>query len=154
VTTARAKTLTKPKHLSAEYAAQFQQRDIARAYCTRPPYPGAVFDLLASLLPEAARVLELGAGTGDLTVGLAKHCGALDAVEPSAAMLDLVRARGSWQPIVWHHCAAEQFAFTGRYDLVVAAESLHWMARRQPADGSAGCERRGAHTGPAQRRSA
>jgi ubiquinone/menaquinone biosynthesis C-methylase UbiE len=118
---------SKPNHLSAEYAAQFQQADVAQTYCTRPPYPNAVFDQLESLLAGSARVLELGAGTGDLTLGLAERCGTLDAVEPSTAMLNVARQRLSTRSISWHGCTAEQFAFAGLYDLVVAAESLHWM---------------------------
>ena len=119
--------VAKPEHLSAAYAAQFQQSDIAQAYHARPPYPPELFDLLASLVPRAARILELGAGTGDLTFGLAERGDSLDAVEPSIAMLEVARTRGHARSIAWHNASAEQFTFAGPYDLVVAAESLHWM---------------------------
>src|SRR5262245_7160409 len=114
----------KPKHLAPEYAAQFQLPDVAQAYRARPAYPAALFELLKSLISgPAARVLELGAGTGDLTQGLAAHCDALDAVEPSAAMLSIARQRCTSPNVTWHELSAEDYVFTGPYALAVAAES-------------------------------
>jgi len=121
----------KPAHLAPRYAAQFADRSVVAAYRARPPYPDEVFELLESLLPEprTSRVLELGCGSGDLTFGLARRVGALDAVEISAPMLELARARaGSGAGNVrWIESSAEAFEPRARYSLAVAAESLHWM---------------------------
>jgi SAM-dependent methyltransferase len=54
-----------------------------------PIHPG----LLASLPTAAGRVLEIGAGSGRLTVHLAERCRPLIAVEPSAGLTRLLRRR-------------------------------------------------------------
>jgi hypothetical protein len=40
----------KPDFLGYEIAAAFQDADVAAAYQRRPPYPPAVFDILATLV--------------------------------------------------------------------------------------------------------
>lgn len=121
----------KPAHLAPGYGAQFADRSVARAYATRPPYPAELFEVLAALLPTGPRrVLELGCGTGDLTLGLARRVECVDAVEPAEAMLSIARQRTLTGPsnICWVASSAETFTYDGRpYALVVAAESLHWM---------------------------
>jgi ubiquinone/menaquinone biosynthesis C-methylase UbiE len=124
----------KPRHLSADYAAQFSDPSVVAAYSNRPPYPDEVFDTLASLLPSGPRrVLELGCGTGDLTLGLASRVAEIDAVDPSEAMVECARRRASGvaSNIRWIRASAEDYRSTERYALVVAAESLHWMAWTQ-----------------------
>ena len=84
----------KPEHLSPQYGRQFQDRSVADAYYARPPYPGQIFDILVSLIPDShLPVLELGSGTGDLTLEMARRVRYIDAVEPSAAMLARARER-------------------------------------------------------------
>src|SRR5262250_43333 len=84
----------KPEHLAAEYAAQFGDEAVAAAYRHRPPYPPQVFAMLEPLLgPRPRCVLELGAGTGDFTIGLAPRVDTLIALEPSRAMLTRARHR-------------------------------------------------------------
>ncbi|HTO09312.1 MAG TPA: methyltransferase domain-containing protein [Myxococcota bacterium] len=120
----------RPAHLSAEFASQFADPSVVRAYRARPPYPAGTVEILESLLaPGPARVLELGCGTGDLTLALAPRVAALDALDPSRPMLEVARARaGSAHPQVrWHAAPAERFEPDESYALAVAAESLHWM---------------------------
>ena len=120
----------KPSCLGPEYGAQFEDLSVARAYQFRVPYPSEVFAFLGSLQPAGpGRVLELGCGSGDLTIGLAAHTTSLDAVEPSDAMLAVARRRNgaATSRITWHSSSAESFPCRGPYSLVVAAESLHWM---------------------------
>lgn len=120
----------KPRHLSADYAARFTDPSVVVAYSNRPPYPDEVFDTLVSLLPSGPRrVLELGSGTGDLTLGLAARVEEVDAVEPSERMIEHARRRahGVAANIRWTCASAEDFRSTERYALVVAAESIHWM---------------------------
>jgi SAM-dependent methyltransferase len=119
----------KPRHLESDYAAQFRDSGVATAYAARPPYPDSLFDALLELIPATSRrVLELGAGTGDVTIGLAARVDQIDAVEPSSAMLQIARQRGHGAAnVAWFPMMAEQFDYIARYDLAVAAESLHWM---------------------------
>ena len=122
--------LPKPDHLGPEYAAQFSDRSVARAYHTRPPYPAELFERLLSLLPPGAdAVLDLGCGTGDVALGLRGRVARIDAVDPSAAMLEVAATRhlSGRDGLQWIQSAAESFRPTARYGLVVAAESLHWM---------------------------
>ena len=84
----------KPRHLDGEYAAQFGDEEVAAAYRHRPPYPPETFVILESLLGAGPRtVLELGAGTGDLTIGLVPLVDRLIAIEPSHPMLERGRRR-------------------------------------------------------------
>lgn len=121
----------KPAHLGAGYASQFCDLSVASAYHARPPYPGETFDILESILPglRPRRVLELGCGTGDLTLGLASRVELLDAVDFSAAMLAGARSRpGSGASgLRWHLKRAEAFDSAERYSLICAGTSLHWM---------------------------
>lgn len=120
----------KPPHLAAEYAAQFGDEEVAAAYQHRPPYPAETFAIIEPLLgPQPRRVLELGAGTGDFTIGLAPRVDHLVAVEPSRAMLERGRLReGALSAHVeWLHVSAEDYAFDQQYSAVVAAEAFHWL---------------------------
>jgi SAM-dependent methyltransferase len=120
----------KPRHLGADYAAQFRDRALVRAYAARPPYPDAVFAALRSLLPQGhARALEIGCGSGDLTFRLAEHVSELVAIDPSPPMLAAAVERRAEVPRNIHFvlASAEDFAPHGKFGLVVAAESLHWM---------------------------
>jgi SAM-dependent methyltransferase len=120
----------KPRHLAAEYAAQFGDEEVAAAYRHRPPYPSEAFAIVEPLLgPRPRWVLELGAGTGDFTVGLAPLVERLIAVEPSRPMLDRGLRRQPELPahVEWVNLTAEEYAFDGRYAAVVAAEAFHWL---------------------------
>jgi SAM-dependent methyltransferase len=118
----------KPVHLALHHAQQFEDIEVARRYHTRPPYPPQVFDIVSELLPDRDRwVLELGCGTGELTLGLCPFVECIDAVDPSAAMLEVARARPDDSRIAWFESRAECFAFPRRYALIVAADSMHWM---------------------------
>ncbi len=119
----------KPAHLGSAYAAQFQDATVAAAYPKRPPYPAAVFDLLASLTVGPRVALDAGCGTGDVARRLAPRMERVDAVDLSAAMV----AMGQGQPdgdasnLRWQVAALEDAALAGPYGLAVAGESLHWM---------------------------
>jgi len=119
----------KPRHLGAEYAAQFGDEEMAAAYRHRPPYPPETFAILEPLLgPRPRCVLELGAGSGDFTIGLAPRVDALVAVEPSHPMLERGRQReGLGAHVEWLAVTAEDYAFDRRYDAVISAEAFHWL---------------------------
>ena len=120
----------KPQHLATQYAAQFLDEEVAAAYRHRPPYPAETFALLEPLLgPHPRCVLELGAGTGDFTLGLAPRVDTLIAVESSRSMLERARRREGavHAHVEWLAIAAEDHAFDRRYSAVVAAEAFHWL---------------------------
>jgi len=119
----------KPSGLSPEYAAQFEDPSIVRAYPRRSPYPPETFEVLADLAGVAQpAILDLGCGTGDLTVGLSAFAATVDAVDSSAEMIDAARVRATPRfNVRWLQAAAETVSLTGPYELVTAGESLHWM---------------------------
>ncbi|HEX6121939.1 MAG TPA: class I SAM-dependent methyltransferase [Ktedonobacterales bacterium] len=120
----------KPTHLGAEYGAQFQDASVVAAYPHRPPYPEAVFETLAGLLPAGqGAVLDLGCGTGDLARRLAERVARVDALDLSAGMLALARTLpgGDRPNLRWIHGAAEAAPLEPPYGLITAGESLHWM---------------------------
>jgi len=120
----------KPQHLAPEFAGQFGDEEVAAAYRHRPPYPTEAFFIVDALLgPRPRCVLELGAGTGDFTIGLAPHVDTLIAIEPSRAMLTRARHRNGAVAahVEWRAIAAEDHAFEQRYSAVVAAEAFHWL---------------------------
>jgi SAM-dependent methyltransferase len=124
----------KPSHHSADYAAWFRDPLIAQAYPHRPPYPNAVFSLLASLVAGGAgAVLDLGAGTGDLArrlAAMAPLVTRVDAVDASAAMVEQGKSLpgGDHPRLRWIVGMAEEAPLTPPYALATAGESLHWMA--------------------------
>jgi len=98
----------------------------------RPGYPGELFDDLAALTGAEAgsRVLELGCGTGQATVPLARSGYQVVAVEPGAGLADLARRRLAAFPSVDVVTSSfEAWPLPAQaFDLVLAATSFHWIA--------------------------
>jgi SAM-dependent methyltransferase len=120
----------KPRHLGADYAAQFQDESVVRAYEHRPPYPAQLDSRLLELLgPGPIQLLDLGCGTGELARRIAPHVAAVTAIDQSASMI--ARARelpGGLHPrIEWKVGAVESYPFDRPYSAVLAAQSFHWF---------------------------
>ena len=78
-----------PSFWTPEVAATFEDRDVAASYRHRPSYPPDVFDTLVGLIAdEPCTVLDLGCGTGFVARPLAALVDRVDAVDPSAAMIE------------------------------------------------------------------
>jgi SAM-dependent methyltransferase len=117
----------KPTHLSQRYAAQFAEQAVVQAYRHRLPYPDEAADLVLALAGQREpRVLEVGCGTGDLTLLLTARGAAVDAVDPSGAMLEAARARPGAERVHWIEKHIEKAPLRPPYAVAVAAESLHW----------------------------
>src|SRR5215475_2957515 len=90
----------------------------------RPPYPPTAIDWL--LPAGAARVLDLGAGTGKLTRQLAGRGLDVTAVEPSEAMRE--QLRGAVPGIRSLEGTAERIPLPGgSVDAVLVAQAWHWV---------------------------
>jgi SAM-dependent methyltransferase len=101
----------------------------------RPSYPTSIFDLLTAEAPLEAmsRVLDLGCGTGLLTLTLAERVASVTGVDPDPGMLDeaarLASKRGQ-RNIRWVLSSAERFDDKpGGYRLVVVGSAFQWMDR-------------------------
>ncbi len=97
----------------------------------RPLYPGAVLDDLIALtgIQPGDRVLEIGCGTGQITVPLAERGLCITALEPGADLAAIARAK-----LVAHPGAAvverrfEDYDLPlVPFDLVVSATAFHWV---------------------------
>jgi SAM-dependent methyltransferase len=97
----------------------------------RPGYPAAAIDDLAGLarLAPGCRVLEIGCGTGQLTVPLAERGCRVVAVELGAEMAAMARrnlARFSSVDVVT--ATFEDWPLPAEpFDVVVAASAFHWI---------------------------
>lgn len=105
---------------------------LAAAYRARPAYPPALVERLRALATEGpgdGRVVDLGAGTGQLAIPLSASGLTVDAVEPAQAMLDVLRANAPpGAPVNPVHAAAEDTALpSAGYSLAVLADALQWV---------------------------
>lgn len=81
--------------MSSQKALDWDYGAVARAYLKRPGYaPGAIDEIVATArLEPGARVADVGAGTGNLTVPLLERGLRVTAIEPNDAMRALGRER-------------------------------------------------------------
>jgi SAM-dependent methyltransferase len=119
----------KPAGLESRYADQFRDHSVVTAYGTRPPYPDALVEFVASL-SHRGPVLDLGCGTGELARRVAPRVERVTAVDQSAAMLAAaITSPGGRSPnIRWLVGQVEDVPLAGSFELAVAAESFHWFA--------------------------
>jgi SAM-dependent methyltransferase len=102
----------------------------------RPGYPQGMVDKLAARagLDGTQRVLDIGCGTGQITIPLARHAREVVAIDPVAGMLargrQAARAAGAGN-ITWLEGEASQVAALAApgADLAVFAASFHWTDR-------------------------
>ena len=115
----------------------------ARAYASaRPSYPEEAVAYIFSLLPDNAVLADIGAGTGKLTVLLAKRGSPVFAVEPNADMREQLTATLAPYPNaqILSGTAEATGLPDGSADAVLCAQALHWF---DPAAFRAECRRIG-----------
>ena len=120
----------KPAFLGRHVASAFQEESVAEAYQHRPPYPDAVFEILASLaVDQPSHVLDVGCGTGFLARRLAERVAHVDALDISPAMIEQGRRlpNGDSAALTWMAGAVEDAPLHPPYALITDGDSLHWM---------------------------
>jgi ubiquinone/menaquinone biosynthesis C-methylase UbiE len=102
---------------------------LAEDYRERPGWPRALADRLAALAGGAGAVaVDLGAGTGSLAVPLAERGLKVVAVEPSGAMLAVLRERAGVLPVEARQARAEETGLPpASARLAVLADVLQWV---------------------------
>src|SRR6266508_2879335 len=107
----------------------FAEAEVARLYRHRAPYPDGVFSILRRLLVAPRSVLDVGAGTGALARPVLAFAERVDAVDPSAAMIDEGRhlPGGDDRRLHWVVGRAEDAHLSAPYGLITAGASLHWL---------------------------
>lgn len=122
-------------------AEVFRDADVARAYRQRAPYPAETFTILERLVVEPRTVLDAGAGNGALARSMVRFARRVDAVDPSAAMIEAGRnlPGGNDPRLQWILGTAEEAPLDSPYGLITAGQSLHWFdhARVMPRFASA-----------------
>jgi SAM-dependent methyltransferase len=97
--------------------------EIAEDYALeRPEYPDALLDDVAALGRDA---LEVGAGTGKATAAMLARGLSVTALEPSPEMAAIGRRLNP--AATWVESGIEDFQGDGRFDIVYAAQSWHWV---------------------------
>ena len=98
---------------SADYAAY------------RPTYPDALVDYLAGLCAATDAALDVGCGTGQLSVLLARRFRSVIATDASAQQIDRAEAHPS---VEYRVAPAERSGLPdASVDLVAAAQAAHWF---------------------------
>jgi len=93
----------------------------------RPRYPPAAVAAMLEGLPEGPDVVDIGAGTGQLTVALADAGARVTAVEPGPETRSLLERRVGEGVHVLDARAEELPLDDSSVDLVVCADSFHWL---------------------------
>ena len=105
---------------------------VAERYdAARPTYPGPLVAELVALagLGSDSRVLEIGCGTGQLTVDLARRGLDVTAVELGPALAEVARRNLALFPNARVVVGSfEEYTVPEPVDAVVAASSFHWIA--------------------------
>jgi SAM-dependent methyltransferase len=106
--------------------------DALRYESARPDYPERVYSILRGRcrLATGTRVLEIGAGTGQVTVRLAKLGAQVTAVEPDPSLASHLATAVKRSGLDVNVCPApfEDVDLAQRsFDLAVAATAFHWV---------------------------
>jgi SAM-dependent methyltransferase len=110
--------------------ASFGESEVVDLYPYRPPYPEGVFGKLLELAPRHDAVLDIGCGPGKVSRPLTRSFVSVVAVDPSQKMIELGESLpdGRAPNLRWINSLAEDAPLDGRrFDLTVAAASIHWM---------------------------
>jgi 2-polyprenyl-3-methyl-5-hydroxy-6-metoxy-1,4-benzoquinol methylase len=93
-----------------------------------PNLPQEYIDLIVKTftIGKSSKIIDLGCGTGLLTLPLAEFSDNIQALDLSEKMLDIAKSKSASHSIEWVHSSVEKFHFTNKsYDLILGLESFH-----------------------------
>jgi ubiquinone/menaquinone biosynthesis C-methylase UbiE len=104
---------------------------VAELYdASRQGYPAEIVDSIfttAAIDQGTGAVLEIGCGTGQLTLQLAGRALSLTAIDIGAAMVETARRNAADPTARFQISAFEDFTGSGPFDLIVPATAFHWI---------------------------
>lgn len=104
-------------------------REAARYGRARPAPPKMLLDAMLKHLQPGARVLEVGCGTGQATLPLARAGVRIHALELGPALAELARTNLSDYPSVTVQTLAfEDFRSSTPFGALVSVQAFHWVA--------------------------
>jgi SAM-dependent methyltransferase len=94
------------------------------------PHQDRAYTYVRDLIEEGSTVLDVGCATGRLAFQLAKKCGTVDAIDPSARNIDIARGKLERHPagnVRFHHADALSFLERGggRFDYATISYMIH-----------------------------
>ena len=96
-------------------------------YDERPEDPDETAYMLRQLIPQGARVLDIGCGTGSLTIAATKGLGAdILGIEPDPQRAELARSRGL--DVVCGNVDRDLLRERGPFDVIILADVLEHLA--------------------------
>lgn len=108
------------------FADHFSESSAAYA-AFRPRYPDALFEFLAQQVPATGEVWDVGTGSGQAAIGLARHFRHVIATDASSTQIEHATPDAR---ISYKVCPAEASGLDdGSVDLVTVAQALHWFDR-------------------------
>jgi trans-aconitate methyltransferase len=94
----------------------------------RPSYPDALADDVISR--AGRRMLEIGAGTGKATVVFARRGASIVAIEPGASLAAVLRRNVAGHDVTIANTTFEAWPIERPFDVVMAAQAIHWIDPR------------------------
>jgi SAM-dependent methyltransferase len=129
-------------HISSPQSSQVSQSQLKSTFNedaflydrSRPHYLSSLFSDLSTLIPlsPSSRILEIGCGTGQATLPLAKFGSKIIAVELGPSLASLAAQNLSNFPNVSIHCSSFEdwpppLSENEKFDIVLAATLWHWL---------------------------
>ena len=95
----------------------------------RPGYPDELFNDIVKLtgLGTGAKVVEVGCGTGQATVGFAERGYRLVCVDPGGSLMEVARRKLEGYAVEFIVSRFEDWVPSGSFDLVASGTAWHWV---------------------------
>ena len=95
----------------------------------RPGYPDELFEDVAKLtgLGRGSKVLEVGCGTGQATLGFTERGCEVVCVDPGASLVEVARQKLRGHPVEFIVSRFEEWTPSGSFDLVASGTAWHWV---------------------------